>query len=100
MVHHQAVDDVVTEAVGIGGIVPEGGKPPCPRIIAVQSAAIRAEPQVTGAILDDRDQRVGEVRRTGPRFREKAVLSALAIDPRQSEGAAHPDVSWLSAYTP
>ena len=93
MVHHQAVDDVVAQAVGIGGIMPEGGKPPRPRIVPVQSAAIRAEPQITGAILDDRDHEcVGEVRRTGPRFPEKAVLSALAIDPRQSEGAAHPDV--------
>ena len=31
---------------GIGGIMPEGGKPPGPRIVPVQSA-IRAEPHVT-----------------------------------------------------
>ena len=52
MVQHQAVDDVVAQAVGIGGIMSEHGKPSGPRIVPVQSA-ISAEPQVTGAILDD-----------------------------------------------
>src|SRR4029450_8128045 len=36
--------------------------------------------------------RVGEVRRSGPRFLEKTEVSAPAVDPRQAQGVAHPEV--------
>ena len=54
VVHHQAEDDVVAQAMGIGGVMAEGGEPPRPGIVTVQPA-VCAEPQVSGAIFDDRD---------------------------------------------
>lgn len=73
VVHHQTIDDIVAQAAGIGGIMPESGKLPQSRIIPLQSAAIRAKPQVAGAILNDRC-RVGDVRRIGPRLQTLLML--------------------------
>ena len=99
MVHHQAVDDVVAQAVGIGGIMPERGKPSGPRIVPVQC---RHTCRTTGNRSDPRRSRsrsVGEVRRSGPGFRKKLyspLLPSIRVSPRLLPTQMF---SWLSAYT-
>ena len=84
MVHHQAIDNVVAQTLGIGGIMPERGKSAGPRIVPVQSA-IGAEPHITGAILDNRDHEVLErFAGAGPAFRKNLyspVLPSMRVSP-------------------
>ena len=54
MVDHQAEYDIVAQAAGVGGSCRKIANLPVSLIVPVQ-AAICAEPQVSRAILDDRD---------------------------------------------
>ena len=100
MVHHQAVDNVVAQAVGIGGIMPEGGKPPGPRIVPVQSAhTCRTTGNRSRSSTIEITKTLDRFAERGPPFAKKLyfpVLPSIRVSPRALPTQMF---SWLSAYT-